>query len=102
MKRVVHVGELGRNACWTPYQTGEGLLLMDKHIFTVVHLTTMCRSVNRKYVDKLQQRIKSLEALNQGKERTVEGSPWRPNKSNVVPPVNESMIPYDTKYVTCE
>jgi len=96
IKRVVHVDERGRNVCWTLYQTEEGLLSMDKCTIAEANLITMRRSVNREYVDKLQQRIKNLEQLNQSNQSN------QSNQNGTAHPVDASVIPDNLRYVGCE
>lgn len=54
------------------------------------------RSVSRKLVDKLQQRIETLEALNQ---RTADHSACGSNEDGSVPRIDAAPLPRSTKYV---
>ncbi|KAL5324734.1 hypothetical protein ACEPPN_009282 [Leptodophora sp. 'Broadleaf-Isolate-01'] len=54
--------------------------------------------MNREYVNKLQQRIKNLEELNQnnqGNQRTANGSARRPSENGTRHPVDPSVTPED-------
>jgi len=78
---------------------------MHKCTIAEADLITRRRSVNREYVDKLQQRIKNLEELNQKHQNnqiTANRSACSPKENGTAHPVDASVIPDNPRYVGCE
>lgn len=60
------------------------------------------RSLSRKYVDKLQQRIETLEALNKTNQALANGTAASTNDRNNTPPVNSSAIENSARYAAAD
>lgn len=73
---------------------------MSRSVIAVSDLLVRTRSVNRKYVDVLQQRIENLEALNQRNHILDNGSAGKSNESGVGNSANPSDTSYNVRYVS--
>lgn len=85
-----------------PLSDGRRLVVNGQRPCTLANLIARRRSVNRKYVDKLQLRIESLEALNQSNQAMAEGSRGEPRERSTTHSVTPSAIPGKQRYVDCE
>jgi hypothetical protein len=87
---------MDKNVCLTRCQTEEGLFFHEQENVIGPWIDMKFRSVNRKVLDKLQKRIKSLEALNKtGSDRPD----WRTGENDLVETADPSAIQGDSRYV---